>query len=258
MAVTTLPTSDLRAGADTVSVDDVQTEAPIDIADLTQALAAGSSLLVGQYRVDLPTGRWWWSDEIYVMHGRRPREIDPSVELMRSRKHPDDRGRLTRTATAALRAGRPFACSHRIVDKQGRARTVVVTGHGRRGPDGKVAQVAGYVMDVSPVLREALDREASSAVARAFVTEAALEQAKGAIMAIRGVDDVAALHVLAEAASAVGIPAHVAGAQVMKHLGKHGGDAGSPAEALDAALAAVRPVERPRGHEAQLARRRSR
>lgn len=258
MAITTLPTSDVRAGVDTVSVDDVQTEAPIDLADLTQALAAGTSLLVGQYRVDLATGRWWWSDEIYVMHGRRPGEIDPSVELMRSRKHPDDRGRLTRTATAALRAGRPFACSHRIVDKQGRARTVVVTGHGRRGADGKVAQVAGYVMDVSPVLRETLEREASSAVARAFVTEAALEQAKGVVMAVRGVDDVTAQHVLAEAASAVGIPAHVAGSQVMKHLAKHGATGASSAEALDAALAAVHPVDRPRGHEAQLARRRSR
>jgi hypothetical protein len=255
MAVTTLPILDARQDAETLS-DDVQTEAPIDLADLTPALAAGTSLLVGHYLVDLPTGRWWWSDEIYVMHGRRPGEIDPSVELMRSRKHPDDRGRLTRTASAALRAGRSFACSHRIVDKQGRARTVVVTGHGRRGPDGRVSQVAGYVMDISPVLREALDREASSAVARAFVTEAAIEQAKGVIMAVRGVDDVTAQHIVAEAASAVGVPAHVAGAQVMKYLAKHGAGAASAA-ALDAALAAVHPVDRPRGHEAQLARRRS-
>jgi hypothetical protein len=43
----------------------------------------------------------------------------------------------------------------------------------------------------------------------------------------------------------------------MKHLAKHGGDAAGSAEALEAALAAVHPVERPRGHEAQLARRRS-
>lgn len=256
MAISTLPVPDAQAGVDTHDAE-AQTEVPIDIAALTQALAAGTPLLVGQYRVDLPTGRWWWSDEVYVMHGRRPGEIDPSVELMRSRKHPDDRGRLARTASAALRAGRPFACSHRIVDKQGRARTVVVTGQGRRGADGRLAQVAGYVMDISPVLREALDREAASAVARAFVTEASVEQTKGVIMAVRGVDEATAQVVLAEAASRAGIPAHVAGQQVMKHLAKHGTGPTS-AEALDAALEAVHPVERPRGHEAQLARRRTR
>ena len=235
---------------------EVAEESPVDLSALAHALAVGTQLLVGQYRVDIATGRWWWSDELYLMHGRSPGEIDPSVEVMRSRKHPDDRNRLSRAATAALRTGRPFACAHRIVDQQGRAHSVVVTGQGRRGGDSnKVTEIAGYVMDISPVLREALDREADQAVSRAFVTAAAVEQAKGAIMAVRGVDESEARTVLSEAAAAVSIPIHTAGAQVMQALAKSDekGEA-----AVEAALAAVHPVERPRGHEAQLARRRVR
>jgi hypothetical protein len=175
---------------------------------------------------------------------------------MQSRKHPDDRNRLSRAATVALRAGRPFACAHRIVDQQGRTHSVVVTGQGRRGPEGsKVAEIAGYVMDVSPVLREALDRESDQAVSRAFVTAAAVEQAKGAIMAVRGVDDVTARAILGDAAAEAGTPVTTAGAQVMAALATSGptDDVG-----LKEALASVHPVERPRGHEAQLARRRVR
>lgn len=231
-------------------------EAPVDLTALAHALAAGTQLLVGQYRVDLSTGHWWWSDEVYLMHGRSPGEIDPSVEVMRSRKHPDDRNRLSRAATVALRTGRPFACAHRIVDQQGRTHSVVVTGQGRRGPDSaKVAQIAGYVMDVSPVLREALDRESDQAVSRAFVTAAAVEQAKGAIMALRGVDDVTARAMLADAASEAGAPISTAGAQVMEALARSGV---ADDVTLKEALASVHPVERPRGHEAQLARRRVR
>jgi len=235
---------------------EVAEEGPVDLTALAHALAAGTQLLVGQYRVELATGHWWWSDEIYVMHGRTPGEVDPSVEFMRSRKHPDDRNRLSRAATVALRTGQPFACGHRIVDQHGRTHTVVVTGQGRRGQDStKVTEIAGYVMDVTPVLREALEREAEHAVSRAFVTAAAVEQAKGAIMALRGVDDVTARAILGDAAAEASTPISTAGAQVMESLAK---SEASDEVALKEALAGIHPVERPRGHEAQLARRRVR
>ncbi|WP_069387353.1 PAS domain-containing protein [Cellulosimicrobium cellulans] len=239
-----------------VTADTPERTAPVRPASLAEVLALGTHLLVGQYRVELGSGSWWWSDEVYQMHGWAPGDVEPGLDALRSRKHPDDRARVVRAATEALRAGRPFSCSHRIVDGHGKARCVVITGQGRRDARGRVVEIAGYVVDITPAQREALDREANRAVTRAFVTAASVEQAKGVLMAVHGVDDVAASHLLAEAAGAAGVPVQETAAQVMAALAKAGG-IGPTAEATVAgALAAVKPVARPHAHEAQLARRR--
>lgn len=219
-------------------------------------MTVGNNLLIGQYRVDLPTGTWWWSDEVYTMHGWIPGAIEPGLEALRSRKHPDDRGRLLRTVVDAVRSGRPFSSGHRIVDGHGKARTVVITGQARRDRNGKVTQVAGYVVDVTPVHREILERESSRAVSRAFVNAAVIEQAKGVVMVVRSVGETAAAQVLSECASAKGVTVHEAAGQVMAEIGRLGGLAGDAGAVLDKALEAVHEVARPRSHNAQLARRR--
>jgi PAS fold/ANTAR domain len=239
-----------------VTVDSTAQTTPVRPATLAEVLALGTHLLVGQYRVEIGTGTWWWSDEVYAMHGWEPGDVEPGLDALRSRKHPDDRARVVRAGTDALRSGRPFSCAHRIVDGHGRARSVVITGQGRRDARGRVVEIAGYVVDVTPVQREVLDREANRAVTRAFVTAAAVEQAKGVLMAVHGVDDMEAARLLADAASEAGTPVHDAAAQVMAALTKAGG-VGPTAEATVAgALAAVKPPARPRAHDAQLARRR--
>ncbi|MCB7136107.1 PAS domain-containing protein [Cellulosimicrobium marinum] len=239
-----------------VTTDSAAPTTPVRPASLAEVLAVGTHLLVGQYRVELASGTWWWSDEVYTMHGWEPGDVEPGLDALRSRKHPDDRSRVVRAATESLRSGRPFSCSHRIVDGHGRARSVVVTGQGRRDERGRVVEIAGYVVDVSPVHREVLDREANRAVSRAFVSAAAVEQAKGVLMAVHGVDDVAAAHLLAEAAGAAGVPVQETAAQVMKALTKAGGIGPTADATVAGAIAAVKPVARPHAHEAQLARRR--
>ncbi|PFG44633.1 PAS domain-containing protein [Isoptericola jiangsuensis] len=221
--------------------------------DIAEALATGTQLVVGRYHVDVATGHTWWSDETYRLHGHEPGEIEPSIDVILARTHPDDRSRLSRTAAVALHAGRPFASAHRIVDPHGRSRSVVVTGQGRHEDDGTIVQVVGYVLDVSPVTREALDREAQRAVGRALVSAAAVEQVKGAIMVTRGLAEADAADLLGEAAARAGVPLQVAASQVVVALQHSSGD---PAERLESALATVHAVDRPRGHEAQLARRR--
>lgn len=229
---------------------------PLRPAVLGEALAVGSNLLVGQYRVELATGAWWWSDEVYTMHGWEPGEVEPGLDALRSRKHPDDRNRVVRAATDALRAGRPFSCGHRIVDGHGRARTVVVTGQGRRDQAGRVTEIAGYVVDATPVRREILDREANRAVTRAFVHAAAVEQAKGVLMAVRGIADTAAATLLSEWAGRTGITVQETANQLMAEFARTGGFGQTAADAVDDALATLHEVARPRSHNAQLARRR--
>lgn len=221
-----------------------------------EALAAGTQLVVGRYRVEVSSGRTWWSDEVYRMHGREPGEIDPSVDILRSRTHPDDRARLSRTAVVALRSGRPFSSAHRIIDPNGKARTVVVTGHAQHDDDGEITHVAGYVIDISPVTREALDRESQRAVSRAMVAAAAVEQAKGALMVVHGIGEAEAADLLGESAARAGIPVQSAAAQIVAAVAT--GEDGDPTARLEGALDKVHTVERPHGHEAQLARRRQR
>lgn len=223
------------------------------VSGIAEAVAAGAQLVVGRYRVDIGSGRLWWSDEVFRMHGREPGEVEPTLEVARARIHPDDRARLSRTAAVALRAGRPFSSGYRIVDPQGKSRTVVVTGEGQHDSGGDITHVAGYVVDVSPLAREALERDSQRAVGRAMVGAASTEQAKGAIMAVRQISESDAEEALAEVATREGIPVQAAAVQVVEAL--ICGD-GSPAERLEAAMGTVHAVDRPRGHEAQLARRR--
>ncbi|WP_418275672.1 PAS domain-containing protein [Isoptericola jiangsuensis] len=219
---------------------------------VAEVLATGTQLVVGRYRIDVETGRTWWSDEVYRLHGQEPGELEPSIDVIRARTHPDDRSRVFRTAAVALRGGRPFASAHRIVDPHGKSRTVVVTGQGKYDSDGTTVQVVGYVLDISPVTREALDRESQRAVGRAMVAASAVEQVKGALMIVRGVGEAEAGASLADLAARAGVPVQVAAAQVVAAWRTEG----EPVDRLEGALASVHPVDRPRGHEAQLARRR--
>ncbi|MFI2364542.1 PAS and ANTAR domain-containing protein [Promicromonospora sp. NPDC019610] len=224
-------------------------------ADLMRTMGLGTNLLVGTYRVELATGTWWWSDEVYTMHGWKRDEIEPGLDALRSRKHPDDRDRVVRAASQALRVGRPFACAHRIVDRNGRTRSVVVTGQGSQGEHSHAPELVGYVVDVTPVQKEALDREAEGAVNRAFVSQAAIEQVKGIIVAVRGVDEAEANEMLAQAARKADVTLRLAADQVMEALRADNEKTGVTQAALRRALDVVHPVGRPRGHDALLTRR---
>lgn len=241
-------------------VEDSDVETPprlrmLSAAGLATALGLGTSLLVGRYRVDLDSGDWWWSDEIYTMHGWQRHEVEPGLDALRSRKHPDDRARVLRVAAEALRAGRTFACAHRIVDKNGRSHSVVVTGQGYRGGPGESPEVAGYVVDVTPFQQEVLSRRSTGIVNQAFVSRAVIEQAKGVIMAVRTVDEGSAERVLRDVARAVEVPLRSAADQMMTALRAEEGTPVTQA-ALTCALDAIQPVGRPRGHDPLLTRHR--
>lgn len=222
--------------------------------ELAAALGLGTSLLVGRYRVDLASGDWWWSDEVYTMHGWKRHEVEPGMDALRSRKHPDDRARVLRAASEALRVGRPFACNHRIVDKKGRTRSVVVVGQGQRAVPGGSPEVAGYLLDVTPVQKEALNRRSDGLVNRAFVSQAVIEQAKGVIAAVRCVNEATAEQILRDVASTLEIPLRSAADQMIAAL-RADTEAGVTQAALTRALDAVRHLGRPRGRDPLLTRR---
>jgi hypothetical protein len=223
--------------------------------DLTSALAVGTHLVIGQYRIGLESGRWWWSPELYRMHGYEPADVEPGPDMLRAHQHPDDKDRVLHEVLAALRARRPFACGHRIVDARGRTRTLLVTGQARQSQAGELQEVAGYVVEATPLQKEALERHAKRSVDTAFVTVAVIEQAKGVLMAARGIDAADAESALVDTAGAAGTGLRETAAQLMDAANDAGGLGPSAARWVDTTLAGVRPSERPRAHDPQLARR---
>jgi len=233
------------------------TTPPADTGHLTSALAVGTHLLTGTYRADVESGRWWWSDEVDAMLGHQPGAVEPGPEALTARLHPDEHDRIVRDAGRTLSAGSAVTTARRVVDAHGRARTLLVTVQARRSRHGGAPELAGYVVDVTPVQREAVQRDVRRALDSAFVSAASIERAKGVLMALHGGDESEAESMLTEAAGAANATLREAATQMMTQLSRGEGFGRRAKEAVREALAAVKPAKRPHVHEAQLARRRA-
>lgn len=171
------------------------------------ALAPGQEAPVGRYRLELSTGRWAWSDEVFVMHGFQPGEVVPTTELVLAHKHPEDRERVDHVMRKANATGRPFSSVHRIQDAQGKTRTLTVTGQATRDPQsGEVTEIRGYFIDVTDASREDAAQQATSFIRASAASRAPIEQAKGVVMVAFGIDDSAAFDRLRTASNDLNIP----------------------------------------------------
>lgn len=162
-----------------------------------QALDGGNRPPVGRYRLDLATEEWAWSDEVYLMHGFRPGEIVPTTPLILAHKHPDDRARVSGVLRRAAETGQTFSSVHRIRDAQGETRTLAVTGQGRRDPDsGRLTELVGYFIDLTDSHRRAAQRDATASIKASAEHRAVIEQAKGMLMVVYGMEDDEAFELL--------------------------------------------------------------
>ncbi|WP_265522396.1 ANTAR domain-containing protein [Oerskovia flava] len=163
------------------------------------ALAVGQQQRVGTFHVDVGTGTWWWSDEVYRIHGFEPREVVPTSELVLAHKHPDDREAAGAVLERTFAQGEPFALYHRVVDVRGRVREVVAVGEGRTSEDRSggegatsrtvVESVSGYVIDLTPAHHVATQRDVDVALDGFRRTAGRIEQAKGILMAVYDVSE---------------------------------------------------------------------
>jgi len=195
---------------------------PLDSAfgDVLAALGTGEPQPVGRFRVTLPDDAWWWSDEVYEMHGFAPGEVVPTTALVRAHKHPDDRDRVAGVLARAAGTGGAFGSMHRIVDATGRTRTLAIVARGRRpGPGSPVTEVEGYFVDVTTALQEAARREATAAIRAADASRSAIEQAKGVLMVAFGVDPDAAFELLRRRSNDANVPVRELARRLVGGLG---------------------------------------
>ena len=156
---------------------------------IEHALARGASQQIGQYRLDVATGTWWWSSETYRVHGFEPGEVVPTTQLVLAHKHPDDRDRVRQILDEARATGEPFSSVHRIMDARGKERYLVIVGQGRRDPvTGMVVELLGYFVDITSTVAAGGEERAHRDIVAAAAGRGPIEQAKGILVATRGID----------------------------------------------------------------------
>lgn len=164
--------------------------------DVERALAGGSAQPAGWFRFYFTDQRWEWSEQVQRMHGYEPGTVTPTTELVLSHKHPDDRGQVAATIDQIVNTRQAFSTRHRIVDTGGKVRHVVVVGDRFFDDDGDVVGTHGFYIDVTPAPGQTNEELVSARLTQINENRAGIEQAKGMLMLVYGINDTAAFELL--------------------------------------------------------------
>ena len=162
--------------------------------------AAPGHLNVGSFRFWFADERWEWSDEVARMHGYEPGSVAPTTELLLSHKHPDDREHVRDLLDHALHSGQSFSSRHRFVDTAAGVHDAIVVADRILDESGAVVGTAGYYIDLTDTFDEARFETRQEVLDEAlpdlFENRAAIEQAKGVLIAVYRVSADQAFRVL--------------------------------------------------------------
>ena len=167
---------------------------------------ATPSPVTGRYRCDADGGAWWWSPEMFLLHGLEPGAAEPCTDLLLASLHPGDRPRLLLAFNGA-RSGRSFAVESRVVRPDGAQLSVVVVGEPRVDDVGTTTGIEGFSVDLTGARLQddadriqALETEVGQ-LRTAMASRAAIEQAKGILMLLTSCGDQVAFDLLAHISS---------------------------------------------------------
>ncbi len=161
----------------------------------TQPPVAGTAL-VGSFHYASSTDTLTWSDPVYLIHGFTPGDVVPSVDLVLSHKHPEDRGETARLISRVCVTGETFSCLHRLIDALGNQRQVLSVGAGTFDDSGAVTGYSGYLSDVTEQFRGSVGREVEEALDGLSRSRPFIEQVKGALMLTYALDPDAAFQLM--------------------------------------------------------------
>ncbi|MGY1802805.1 PAS and ANTAR domain-containing protein [Blastococcus sp. SYSU D00922] len=163
--------------------------------------------VTGRYRYDRATQSWWWSPEMFTMHGLPATSPPPATDEYLRYQHAEDRTRVLEAIARACGDGRAFALETRIVRADGQERAVVLVGEPQRGTAGEITAVEGMCVDITDGRppagadrTKALEAEVEQMRA-AMASRAAIEQAKGILMLLTSCGDQVAFDLLAHISS---------------------------------------------------------
>ncbi|MCV7098994.1 PAS and ANTAR domain-containing protein [Mycobacterium palustre] len=164
--------------------------------DVERALAGGVPQRVGWFRFYFADQRWEWSAEVQRMHGYEPGTVSPTTDLVLAHKHPEDRGQVAATIDEIVNTRKAFSTRHRIIDTAGQVRHIIVVGDQLVDAAGDVIGTHGFYVDVSAPLEQAQEDAVTARLAEISENRAVIEQTKGMLMLIYGVNETAAFNLL--------------------------------------------------------------
>jgi len=150
---------------------------------------------VGHFRIDAEDGRAEWSDEMFDLHGMAPGELVPSRDVLLWHVHPDQRERVEGVLRSCARGDRAVAVSYTLVDLAGDELVVDLTAAGHDAGDGR-REILGFVVDTGVAFRSAVAAQVDDQLRRAVESHAVIDQAKGVLMLVYGIDGEAAFELL--------------------------------------------------------------
>lgn len=150
--------------------------------DVQGALTAGVAYPTGEFRYDVGSDTWWWSDEVFQIHGFEPGEVVPTTAMILAHKHPDDRARVAGALQATSLHGGFFGSVHRIIDAAGNERVLAIIGGSRKSEDGHVTELHGHFVEVTSSVKALASDEANRQIEAAAEHRAVIDQAMGVLM----------------------------------------------------------------------------
>jgi len=104
---------------------------------------------VGSCELDVSTGRYIWSKQMYRIFHLDPDNFQPSIDSMSAFRHPDDATAFLQWL-AGVQAGMELnPLDYRIVRADGEVRVVQVDGRAIVESDGSIRRIAGTVRDIT-------------------------------------------------------------------------------------------------------------
>ena len=116
---------------------------------------------LGNYKVDLDTGKVIWSDELYRIFGFEPRSFEPDLKTRMEFTYPDDRYMVEGSIEKVIRENCSFQMENRIVRQDGSIGWVLSSGHVELGDHDEVESYIGTLLDITErkQLEKSLERE---------------------------------------------------------------------------------------------------
>ncbi|NDV24137.1 PAS domain S-box protein [Desulfovibrio sp. JC022] len=116
----------------------------------TNLSEAQSIAHLGNWSMDLLSGKIWWSNETYQIFGVVKGEYTPSkIGFFTRLVHPKDRGIVRETYLEAMKSGKSYSLDHRIVRPDGEVRHVSERGKFSYDDAGKPIRSYGTIHDIT-------------------------------------------------------------------------------------------------------------
>jgi ANTAR domain/PAS fold len=215
--------------------------------NVEEALAGGVPQRVGWFRFHFADQRWEWSAEVQRMHGYEPGTVVPTTDLVLAHKHPEDRGHIAATIDQIVNTHQGFSNRHRIIDAGGQVRHVVVVGDRLVDDGGEVIGTHGFYVDVSPLPERAREDLVTEKLAEISENRASIEQTKGMLMLIYGINDTAAFDLLKWLSQEANVKLRLLAEQIAEDFRRAGVDLNARSEFDHLLLTARERIHRPAG-----------